>query len=76
MGTSTCPLSRNQSPSVYPSFTTGTSESDASLTSSLGVPVVRLGYTGGDRFRLNGNVDLPVSQISDVWNNGLEAASG
>ena len=48
----------------------------ASLTSSLRVPVVRLGYTGGDRFRLNGNVDLPVSQISDVWNNGLEAASG
>ena len=48
----------------------------ASLASSLGVPVARLGYTGGDRFRLNGNVDLPVSQISNVWNHGLEAASG
>ena len=48
----------------------------ASLASGLGVPVTRLGYTGGDRFRLNGTVDLPVSQMSDVWNNGLEAASG
>ena len=48
----------------------------ASLTSGLGVPVAKLGYTGGDRFRLNGKVDLPVAQISGVWNNGLEAASG
>lgn len=46
------------------------------LSSGLGVPLVRLGYTGGDSFRLNGQVDLPVSQISEVWNNGLEAASG
>ena len=48
----------------------------AGLASDLGVPVLRLGYTGGDRFRLNRQVDLPVSQISDVWNNGLEAAGG
>jgi len=46
------------------------------LCSDLNVPVARLGYTGGERFRLNGKVDLPVSQISDAWNNGLEAASG
>lgn len=46
------------------------------LSLDLGVPLVRLGYTGGDRFRLNGQVDLPVSRISEVWNNGLEAASG
>ena len=46
------------------------------LSSGLGVPLVRLGYTGGDSFRLNGQVDLPVTQISEVWNNGLEAASG
>ena len=38
--------------------------------------VVKLGYTGGDRFQLKGQVDLPVSQISEVWNKGLEAASG
>ncbi|MEE8466182.1 MAG: AIR synthase related protein, partial [Dehalococcoidia bacterium] len=48
----------------------------SSLASGLGVPVARLGYTGGNRFRLNGNVDLPVSQISGIWNSGLEAASG
>ena len=48
----------------------------AGLASSLAVPVTKLGYTGGDRFTLNGVVDLPVSQISEVWNNGLEAASG
>ena len=46
------------------------------IAAGLGVPVAKLGYTGGDRFLLNGQVDLPVSQISDVWNNGLEAASG
>ena len=46
------------------------------LASSLAVPIVRLGYTGGDRFQLNDQMDLPVSQIADVWNNGLEAASG
>ena len=47
-----------------------------SLASGLEVPVTKLGYTGGGRFRLNGDVDLPLSQISDVWNNGLEEASG
>ena len=46
------------------------------LAADLDVPAMKLGYTGDDRFRLNGQVDLPVSQISDVWNNGLEAASG
>ena len=46
------------------------------LASGFAVPIVRLGYTGGDRFQLNDQMDLPVSQIADVWNNGLEAASG
>jgi hypothetical protein len=40
------------------------------------VPAIKLGYTGGCRFRFNGQVDLSVSEISSVWNNGLEAASG
>ena len=48
----------------------------ASLASGLEVPIARLGYTGGDNFRPDGNVELPVSQISEVWNGGLEAASG
>ena len=47
-----------------------------SLALGLEVPVAKLGYTGGNRFRLNGQVDLPLSQISDAWNNGLEEASG
>ncbi|MDA0264703.1 MAG: phosphoribosylformylglycinamidine synthase subunit PurL [Chloroflexi bacterium] len=46
------------------------------LASGLGVPVTRLGQTGGDRFRVNDQMDLLVSQISEAWNNGLEAAGG
>jgi phosphoribosylformylglycinamidine synthase len=46
------------------------------LAADSGVPIVKLGYTGGGRFRLNGQIDLPVSEIAGVWNNGLEAASG
>jgi phosphoribosylformylglycinamidine synthase len=46
------------------------------LASDSDVPVVKLGYTGGDRFQLKGQVDLSVSQISEVWNKGLEAAGG
>ena len=46
------------------------------LASDLDVPVVKLGYTGGDQFQLKGQVDLPVLHISEVWNKGLEAASG
>jgi len=46
------------------------------LASDSDVPVVKLGYTGGDQFQLKGQVDLPVLQISEVWNKGLEAASG
>ena len=47
-----------------------------SLAAGSGVPAIKLGYTGGGRFRFNGQVDLSVSEISSVWNNGLEAASG
>ena len=46
------------------------------LASSFGVPVSILGYTGGDRFQLKEQVDVPVSQITEVWNKGLEVASG
>ena len=46
------------------------------LASGLDVPIVKLGTTGGDRFKIEGQVDLPVSQIADVWNKGLESASG
>jgi phosphoribosylformylglycinamidine synthase len=48
----------------------------AGLAADSGVPFLKLGYTGGGSFRLNGQIDLTVSEIADVWNNGLEAASG
>jgi phosphoribosylformylglycinamidine synthase len=48
----------------------------ANLAASIDVPLLKLGTTGGDRFQINGQVDLPVSKIADVWNNGLEAAGG
>ena len=51
-------------------------EALAGLAAAADVPLLRLGYTGGDRFAVKGQVDLPVAQISDVWNKGLEAASG
>ncbi|MEE8465639.1 MAG: AIR synthase-related protein, partial [Dehalococcoidia bacterium] len=51
-------------------------ESLAALAIVHDVPLIKLGYTGGDRFRLNGQLDLSVSQIRDVWDKGLEAASG
>ena len=47
-----------------------------SLAGDFRVPAIKLGYTGGGRFRFNGQVDLSVSEISRVWNNGLEAVSG
>ena len=48
----------------------------ANLAASIDVPLLKLGTTGGDRFQINGQVDLPVSKIADVWNNGLELAGG
>ncbi len=47
-----------------------------SLAEGSGVPIVKLGYTGGDRFNIKGYCDVSVLQIGDVWNQGLEAAGG
>ena len=47
-----------------------------SLASNLNVPMIKLGTTGGGRFKIDGQVDLPIEQISDGWNNGLEAVIG
>ena len=47
-----------------------------SLATAYDVSITKLGYTGGDRFNINGYCDVPVSQIGDVWNQGLEAAGG
>ena len=48
----------------------------ANVAASFDVPLLKLGTTGGDCFRIEGQVDLPVSQIADVWNHGLELAVG
>jgi phosphoribosylformylglycinamidine synthase len=39
-----------------------------------GVPLLRLGTTGGDRFRWGPLLDLPVGEISDAWRHGLRDA--
>ena len=44
------------------------------LAAEFGVTVSKLGTTGGDRFRLGRYLDLPLPEISDAWNHGLERA--
>ena len=44
------------------------------LADESGVPVRRLGTTGGDRFRVNRQIDLPLQEISGAWREGLERA--
>ncbi len=46
------------------------------LAEANNVPSIKLGYTGGDRFGIGSLIDLPVSQMTDSWRNGLEAAGG
>ena len=40
----------------------------------MGVPVMELGFTGGDRFKLGEYADLPLASVIDAWSNGLERA--
>ena len=47
-----------------------------SLAQASSVPIAKLGYTGGDRFNINGYCDVSVLHIGNVWNQGLEAAGG
>ena len=42
------------------------------LAEELGVPIQQLGTTGDDRFRIERSLDLPLQEISDAWNCGLE----
>ena len=44
------------------------------LADESGVAVRRLGTTGGDRFRVNRQIDLPLQEISGAWREGLERA--
>ena len=42
---------------------------DASTT-----PVLKLGTTGGDRFRIGNSLDIAVEELADSWGHGLERA--
>jgi phosphoribosylformylglycinamidine synthase len=44
------------------------------LASAEGVPLVRLGAVGADRFVIPGLVDAPLAGLSDAWSTGLERA--
>jgi phosphoribosylformylglycinamidine synthase len=44
------------------------------LAEGLGVPIMELGVTDASRFQLGQQVDPPLSEVSDAWNNGLERA--
>ena len=50
------------------------------LAQAAAVPAIRLGETGGDRFRIDDRrdaiIDLPVSELTLAWSGGLEAAGG
>ena len=48
----------------------------AALTSARGVPLTRLGDTGGDRLALGTLVNVPVSELRTTWRDGLDAALG
>ncbi len=37
---------------------------------------IELGETGGDRYSIEGLIDLSVAQLAEAWRNGLEEAGG
>ena len=41
------------------------------VASKAGVPLKRLGLVGGDRFGIQGLIDLSLKDIDECWNNGL-----
>ena len=46
------------------------------MAASCDVPILRLGDTGGTRLTCSPTLDLLVSEIEDVWRNGLDRALG
>jgi len=41
------------------------------LAGEAGVPLAVLGTVGGERFRLGGWIDMPVSEMRDAWSDAL-----
>ncbi len=46
------------------------------LAKGAGVPLMELGRTGGNRFRLGRAVDLALQDIASAWHGGLDRALG
>ena len=44
------------------------------LANDIGVPFMDLGFTGGSKFEMGSEIDLPVEEIYDSWSGGLEDA--
>ena len=44
------------------------------LADASATPVLKLGITGGDRFRIGNSLDLSVAELADAWGHGLERA--
>ena len=43
---------------------------------AAGVPITRLGAVAGERMMLGAIIDLPISQLAEAWEHGLERALG
>ena len=65
---------------IVVSVASGRTREFEALAQAAAVPAVRLGETGGDRFRIDdrrdASIDLPVSELTAAWSGGLEAAGG
>ncbi len=48
----------------------------ADICEAEGVPTVKLGLARGDRFSLEGLLDLPLADIESAWRGGLDRALG
>jgi phosphoribosylformylglycinamidine synthase len=46
------------------------------LAAGSNVPVLELGTTGGDRFRMGRYADLPLTEAANAWEGGLDRALG
>jgi phosphoribosylformylglycinamidine synthase len=56
--------------------TSRTADSDAlhRIATEHRVPLIRLGTTGGDRFRLTPAIDMPLTQIEETYDTGIAVA--
>ncbi len=44
------------------------------MAAEMDVPVLEVGHTGGNRFRLGRYADLPLSDLAEAWEGGLDRA--